>query len=68
MPNTKVETIFWIIGVVLFASAAIVPRSLLRLLGGGRVAPSGGFLMFLRVVAVVCVLGTVYRLVFLWTR
>ena len=62
MSDAKMEALVWIFGLVLFGAAALFPHALIRLLGRGRVNPSSGVLMFFRIVAGFCSVGTICRL------
>jgi hypothetical protein len=68
MADADVESIVWLFGLAIFAGAALFPQHLIRLLGQGRVTPSSGTLVFLRIASAVCVLGTIYRLIKLHYR
>jgi hypothetical protein len=62
MRDVKIDAVFWLLGLVIFVVAAIIPEALVRWLGRGRVRPTSGVLMFLRISAWTCVCGTIYRL------
>jgi hypothetical protein len=68
MSQGNIETLFLLFALALFGLAAAAPRHLIRILGMGRVRPSEGSLIFLRVTAGVSILGTLYRLVVLHMR
>jgi hypothetical protein len=68
MTDAKVESLVWVLGLVLFGLAALFPQALIRLLGRGRVTPSAGVFMFFRIVAGFCFIGTIYRLFTLYHR
>jgi Na+-driven multidrug efflux pump len=62
MSEITIETVFWLFGLILSAIAASFPQALIRILGGGRVHPSQGTFLFLRIVAGFCFFGMIYRL------
>ena len=64
MSDIKIESAVWLFGLLLFGVSALLPEPLIRFLGRGRVNPSPGVLIFFRVVAGFCFVGTIYRL---WT-
>jgi hypothetical protein len=68
MSDTKMESLVWAFGLILFGMAVLFPQALIRLLGRGRVTPSAGILLFFRIVAGFCFLGTIYRLFTLYSR
>jgi hypothetical protein len=68
MSDVRMESAVWLFGLLLFGAAALSPQGLTRFLGRGRVSPSPGLLMFLRVAAAFCFFGTIYRLFLLYRR
>jgi len=68
MSETTVETVFWAFAIILFGVVALFPKGFFRILGMGRVVPAASALTVLRVVAGFCILGLVYRLVWLYRR
>ena len=62
MSETTIETVFWLFGLVLSGITVLFPQALIRILGRGRVHPSRGVFVFLRVVAGFCFFGMIYRL------
>ncbi len=68
MTDAKMESIVWVIGLVLFGLAALYPRALIRVLGRGRVTPSPSTFILFRLVAGFCFVGTIYRLYMLFHR
>ena len=68
MSDIQIESAVWVFGLFLFGASALFPQALVRFLGGGRVNPSPGVLIFFRSVAAFCVLGTIYRLFTLYHR
>ena len=68
MSDVKIESAVWLFGLLLFGASALFPLVLIRFLGRGRVNPSPGVLMFFRLVAGFCFLGTIYRLFTLYQR
>jgi|GEM_PF-2989262 len=59
----KIQLGFFIFALVLSLFAAVNPRWLIRLLGRGHVVPSQAGLLVFRILAIICVFGTIYRLV-----
>jgi hypothetical protein len=68
MSDTQIEAAMWWFGLVLFGLAMIAPRSLTRLLGGVRFEPHRLVFFYFRILAAVCVVGTIYRLATLYKR
>jgi len=62
MSEVQMESVMWLLGLLLFGSAALFPQALIRLLGRGRVRPSAGILMFSRIASGFCFIGAIYRL------
>jgi hypothetical protein len=68
MTDTQMEITAWWFGLVLFGLAAAFPHQLIRFLGRGHGHPRPGLLIFLRITAVLCFVGTIYRLFSLYQR
>jgi hypothetical protein len=63
MSEVHLETVFWIFGIALFGFVALFPQIFFRILGRGKVVPPPSALLFLRILAGVCALGLVYRII-----
>ena len=61
--SMQIQFVFFLFALLLFLFAALNPNGLIRVLGRGRVVPSQSTLLIFRIIASVCVLGTIYRLV-----
>jgi hypothetical protein len=68
MSELRVESVLWIFGIVLFGIAALFPQALIRFLGRGRVAPASAVFLSFRIIAALCAVGLIYRIVSLYRR
>lgn len=62
----RIQFGFFVVALVIFLLVALHPKTWVQLVGRGRVVPSSTTLVIFRTLAVICVLGTVYRLLFLF--
>jgi hypothetical protein len=68
MSEIGVESVFWVLGILLFGIAALFPHGFIRFLGRDRVTPGPTTLVAFRVLAAFCVVGLIYRIVWLYRR
>ncbi len=62
------ESLVWLLALLIYGIIVLFPRGMIYFLGRGRVIPSPNALLFLRIAAAVCFVGTIYRLITLNRR